>query len=373
MATINFTLSQWTLICQYFKLNPNKVFTLLANDKPTCVSESPILTSKEKDDIIKWGRERRFDKIALYLAQRIYQICPFYTKAGYSDILFGTPDNGVQQPGYLGWNVYDRLPKSILSVKERRDRIKDPTVQKELEGMFHLSQQYLIKPMMMIMFEKGVNKEKGTKDDIYQHKMNKYLNLDKLDLPSRPQGMIAAELYQRLCAQGIMEKIKRKVPRVRGTVFHIKKKEYMDYKASVFTKPTRLGFSKGHETTLRILEELVETHAFFQGSNEWKITNEHKNPNKHSFKGTMRYDIALWKNGVLYGLIEFDGKQHKTYLPRWCHKKGIEHFHSLQKKDRIKDADAIKLCNKICLRVGPEHGAGVAQDRIKAQIVDWLI
>ena len=43
------------------------------------------------------------------------------------------------------------------------------------------------------------------------------------------------------------------------------------------------------------------------------------------------------------------------------------------KKDKIKDADALLLCNdKKCLRVGPECGAGTAQARIKAQIVDWL-
>ena len=42
-------------------------------------------------------------------------------------------------------------------------------------------------------------------------------------------------------------------------------------------------------------------------------------------------------------------------------------------KDKIKDADALLLCNdKKCLRVGPECGAGTAQARIKAQIVDWL-
>jgi hypothetical protein len=84
----------------------------------------------------------------------------------------------------------------------------------------------------------------------------------------------------------------------------------MDYAPSIFTMPTTLGFSKGHEVTLRILEGLVEMLPFFQGCNKWTITNEHRNPYKHGYKKWMRYDIALWKNDDLWGLIEFDGKQH---------------------------------------------------------------
>ena len=38
-------------------------------------------------------------------------------------------------------------------------------------------------------------------------------------------------------------------------------------------------------------------------------------------------------------------------------------------KDRIKDGDALLLCNKKCLRVGPNLARFPV---IKAQIVDWL-
>ena len=152
---------------------------------------------------------RRFDEIALWLGRSINSCCPFYTRAGYNDILIGTPDSGVQNPGYLGWCVFDRMPKSSLSVKERRQLIKNPRIQKKLKQISRRSQKYLIKPMMNIMFKKGVNAITGAKGDIYQHQMNRYLNLDKLDLPKpSPQGYITAELYQRLCAQGIMEKIR---------------------------------------------------------------------------------------------------------------------------------------------------------------------
>ena len=316
---------------------------------------------------------RRFDEIALWLGRSINSCCPFYTRAGYNDILIGTPDSGVQNPGYLGWCVFDRMPKSSLSVKERRQLIKNPRIQKKLKQISRRSQKYLIKPMMNIMFKKGVNAITGAKGDIYQHQMNRYLNLDKLDLPKpSPQGYITAELYQRLCAQGIMEKIHRKVTGVRGSIFHIKKKPRMDYAPSIFTMPTTLGFSTGHEVTLRLLEGLVETLPFFQGCNKWTITNEHRNPYKHDYKNWMRYDIALWKNDALFGFIEFDGRQHYEYTPHY-HRKGIEQFWALQKKDRIKDGDALLLCKgKKCLRVGPECGAGTAQARIKAQIVDWL-
>jgi len=302
---------------------------------------------------------RRFDEIALWLGRSINSCCPFYTRAGYNDILIGTPDSGVQNPGYLGWNVFDRMPKSSLSVKERRQLIKNPRIQKKLKRISRRSQKYLIKPMMNIMFEKG--------REMFQAEMNRYLNLDKLDIPGRQGGRVTAELFARLRAQKIMEKYKPA-----SNVFHIKKKPRMDYAPSIFTMPTTLGFSTGHEVTLRLLEGLVETLPFFQGCNKWTITNEHRNPYKHDYKNWMRYDIALWKNDALFGFIEFDGRQHYEYTPHY-HRKGIEQFWALQKKDRIKDGDALLLCKgKKCLRVGPECGAGVAQSRIKTQIIDWL-
>ena len=357
-------------------IDADEVMRVLANGDLIVSNDPNLLTAQEETELKEWGERRRFDQIALFFGRKIYEICPFYTRAGYNDILIGSPDSGVSNHGYLGWNVFDRLSKSPLSVKKRRQLIKDPSIQKKLKQIYHLSQQYLIKPMMNIMFEKGVSEATGAKGDIYQHLMNRYLNLDKLDLPKpRPQGYIAAELYQRLCAQGIMEKIHRKVTGVRGSVFHIKKKSRMDYAPSVFTMPTTLGFSKGHEVTLRILEGLVETYSFFHDCNKWTITNEHRNPHKHGYTGWMSYDIALWKNNVLWGLIEFDGPQHYKQVDIFHGKgkKGNEKFRSLQKKDRIKDGDALLLCNdKKCLRVGPECGAGAAQENIKKKIIDWL-
>ena len=315
-------------------------------------------------------KARRFDVIAKWLGEEIYKICPFYTKHGYDRILFGTCAEGIQHKHYLGWNVYDTLPEANLSVKEMKARIKDSRVQKKLKGIHRLSQKYLIKPMMNIMFQEG--------DDKYEAKVNQYLNLDKLDVPGRHEGRVTAELFARLCAQGIMEKVKRKKKGVRGSTYYIKKKLSMDYRPALFQMPTRLGLSGGEKATLQILEKLVKTETFFKGD-EWKIRIQHTNPFKHGFPGWMKYDFALWKNDHLWGLIEFDGIQHHRCVQLWDdkEKKGrknaIEKFLERHLKDRIKDADALKLCNgKKCLRVGPYYEGAFAQDRIKAQIVDWL-
>ena len=304
------------------------------------------------------GRKRRFDKIALLLGKLIHRACPFRTKHGYDAILIGTAGRGVDHKHYLGWNVFDGLPEGDITVKELTKRIKDPGVKNQLEELFNWSQKFLIIPMMNIMFEKG--------SEMFQAEMNRYLNLDKLDGPEH-KGWITAELFQRLCSQGIMEKHKPE-----SNVFHIKKKQRMDYKPPMFIMPTRIGFSGGHKTTLTILEDMIKTHEFFQRGDIWKIMNEHKNPDKHNFKRHMRYDIALFKTGCLWGLIEFDGMQHYKYTPHY-HREGIEQFKKLQEKDKLKDRDAIKLCNgKKCLRVGPKYGGHQAAQKIREMIVNWL-
>ena len=379
MSTISFSLSDWNKICHALDIDADEVMRVLANGDLIVSNEPNLLTAQEETELKEWGERRRFDQIALFLGGKIYEICPFYTRAGYNDILIGTPDSGVQNTGYLGWNVFSRMPKSSLSVKEIRQLIKNPMIQKKLKRISRRAQQYLIKPMMNIMFEKGVNEATGTKDDIYQHQMNRYLNLDKLD-PTKelPQGMIVAELYQRLCTQGIMKKIHRKVTGVRGSAFHIKKKPTMDYRPALFQMPTGLGLSGGEQATLQILEQLVKTETFFKG-NEWKIRVQHINPFKHGFPGWMKYDFALWKNDHLWGLIEFDGIQHHRCVQLWHdkEKKGrksaIEKFLAQHLKDRIKDADALKLCNsKKCLRVGPRYKGAFAQENIKKKIINWL-
>jgi hypothetical protein len=321
-----------------------------------------MTTSKTKDifyelvQLMKWEENRRFDEMAMFLGWMIHKICPFHTKHGYDAILIGTAGEGVNHKHYLGWNVSDGLPDEDITVKELTERIKDPEIKKKLEEIFHLSQEFLIKPMMKIMFEN---------EAMYQSQINKYLNMDNLD-GSKQKGWITAELFQRLCSQGVMEKIK-----IGTHVHHIKKKQHMNYQPPIFVMPTRIGFSGGHKTTLIILQQLIVTHIFFR-DDVWKIRNEHKNPDKHGFKRHMRYDIALFKNGKLWGLIEFDGKQHYEYTPHY-HRQGIEQFKKLQQKDRIKDDDALKLCGgKKCLRMGPKYGGHTGEQEIKEKITNWL-
>jgi len=316
----------------------------------------PVRKKKYRNGWIRcMTKARRFDVIAKWLGEEIYKICPFYTKHGYDRILFGTCAEGIQHKHYLGWNVYDTLPEANISVKEMKARIKDSRVQKKLKRIHRLSQKYLIKPMMNIMFEKG--------NEMFQSQMNQYLNLNKLDGPDH-KGWVTFELFARLRAQGIMEKRKSG-----NNVFHIKTKISMDYRPALFQMPTRLGLSGGEKATLQILEKLVKTETFFKGD-EWKIRIQHINPFKHGFPGWMKYDFALWKNDVLWGLIEFDGKQHYEPVQLFG---GEPQFREQQEKDRIKDADTLKLCNgKKCLRMGPNYKGAFAQDRIKAQIVDWL-
>ncbi len=151
----------------------------------------------------------------------------------------------------------------------------------------------------------------------------------------------------------------------------------MDYKPASFIMPTRLGLSGGEKATLQILEKLVKTETFFKGD-EWKIRIQHINPFKHGFPGWMKYDFALWKNDHLWGLIEFDGIQHHRCVQLWHdpkkkgRKSAIEKFLELHLKDRIKDADALILCDKKCLRVGPYYKGLRAEENIKKKIINWL-
>ena len=149
-----------------------------------------ILTGEEKQKLVELGMERKFNEIAIYLGKKIYNICPFYTKAGYNDILIGIHDSNVKRAGYLGWNVFNQLPVSPLSLQERNKLIKDPKIKKKLVELFNLSHKFLIKPIMKIMFEKGANKDNITKDDFFQTKMNRYLNMDKLDPPKSSRSLI---------------------------------------------------------------------------------------------------------------------------------------------------------------------------------------
>ena len=134
MSTISFSLSDWSKICQYYNIDEDEVTGALENGDPVVSNDPNLLTSQEETELKEWGERRRFDQIALFLGGKIYEICPFYTRAGYNDILIGTPDSGVSNTGYLGWNVFDRMPKSSLSVKERRQLIKNPSIQKKVKA-----------------------------------------------------------------------------------------------------------------------------------------------------------------------------------------------------------------------------------------------
>ena len=316
----------------------------------------------------QWQENRRFDLIAKFFGRLVQKLCPFHTKEAYDAILIGSADAQVRWKGFLGWNIIAEISakKDLkeLSVDELKRKIQSPITQQQLEELFNLSQEYLILPMMNILFENG--------DKMFQNQINKHLNLDKLD-GNQHQGWITAELFQRLCSQGIMKKIKKRVYGLRGTTFHIKQKPHMDYQLPIFVMPS-IGFSKGHQTTLRVLQNFMEKvlPKTLHGSEAWKITNEYKNPYKHGFPRHMRYDIALWINGVLYRFIEFDGPQHHKYVPLYHgknRKEGIKVFISKHLKDRIKDGDALKLCNETkCLRI-----SSLNSSIIKRRIAAWYI
>ena len=133
MSTISFSISDWSKICHALDIDADEVMRVLANGDLIVSTDPNLLTSQEETELKEWGKQRRFDQIALFLGGKSYEICPFYTRAGYNDILIGAPDSGVSNPGYLGWNGFDRLPKSPLSVKERRQLIKNPSIQKKLK------------------------------------------------------------------------------------------------------------------------------------------------------------------------------------------------------------------------------------------------
>ena len=315
-----------------------------------------------------WRDHGCFDYIALLLGKLIYDVCPFRTRQAYNDILIGTTPPDVSHPGYLGWNVYDIIQKlwnpssSEIKLDELKALLKSPPICEQLRDIFELSQKYLILPMMKVLFEKG--------EDFYQNEMNQHLKMSVLDNEEQ-QGWVTAELFSRLCQSNIMEKYKEKKKGKRGTVYHRRITNTMCYQPPSFVMPTKIGFSKGHQRTLNVLEPLVKMWNVDQEI--WKVTNEHHNPDKHGFKGEMRYDIALWKNEVLYGLLEFDGPQHQKYSS-WCDgknmKEGLKKFLTRHLKDRIKNADAPKLCDgRKCIRFRDRD----SDDNIRKKILAWAV
>lgn len=290
-----------------------------------CISERNILNSI-KEDI----KNQRYDNIAIKLGTKIQEICPFNTKEAYNEILIGSIGPEIKHKGYLGWKVFEQIPIKKTSIDELKKYINNPIIQKNLKILYNFSQKYLIIPMMKKLFRR---------EDMYNNKINKLLNLDNLDKGTH-KGYITSELRQRLCKQNNMV-YDRKIGREK---YYKKIKKKMNYIPSEFTMP-KISMSKGHQVVSNLLDKkILKEHT------NLSMINEYRNPDKCGFKGYMRYDIAIFENNNLLGFIEYDGKQHYEYVPHF-HRNGISDFIKQQEKDKIKDDEAFRLTNNNCLRI----------------------
>ena len=306
-----------------------------------CISEQNIFNTIKED-----VKNKRYDKIAIKLGIKIQQICPFNTKEAYNEILIGSIGSEIKHKGYLGWRVFDQLPLKKTPTDELKKYINDPKIQKNVKILYNLSQKYLIIPMMKKMFRC---------DDMYNNEINRLLNLDKLDKCNR-KGYITSELRQRLCNQNIMTENRKKG----NKIYYKKTKNVMTYTPPEFTMP-KISMSKGHQIVSKVLENKI-----LKEYNNFSMTNEYRNLNKCGYKGYMRYDIAIFENNILFGFIEYDGKQHYEYVPHF-HRNGISDFIKQQEKDKIKDDEAFRLTNKNCLRIKTLN-----KEEIYREIKLWL-
>lgn len=302
-------------------------------------------------------KKRRFDLIAIELGLAIQSVCPYKVKEAFNDNLIGQADKDIKYTGYLGYKVFQHLPKIDINIQELQSLLEKKSVQKQLSELYYLSQEYLIIPMMEIIKKKS--------NTIYQAKMNRYLNLHKLDGKNNI-GYITMELYSRLVKQNIM---RRQLGR-RAIYYNVEDKLY---EPSIFVISKKTGFSKPHSAVLKIIEKIINDFNLNGNSDDkWSISNEYqyKHPN---YPKPMRYDIALIKNELLFGFIEVDGNQHYVFTPHFHRAKknmtSEEVFQACQEKDRIKDNTAIKLCNgKKCLRIINYNKESI----VKKEILDWI-
>lgn len=308
--------------------------------------------------------QRAFDKIALALGKAIYAIIPFQTKEAYNLILMGTANGAVAHKGFLGWKVFLKLPQEFISPDEIKERLADPVVERKLRKIFKASQTFLIKPMMLLCIKEA---EKGH-DGRYRAQMNRYLNMDQLDGKSQT-GWIAMELFSRLIEQNI-------VCELPGRAARYQKISTAMYESPRWQSP-KAGFSRLHTKGIDMVKSI-----FKKLPGEWKQGQEIKLQEKHGFKGWMRYDTMIYKNRQEWGIIEWDGVQHNTYLPGWCHrpKKSTfiedngrmltseEVFAQLQKKDEMKNNAALARTGHRCLRVRE----GTRDSEIKNKIEEWI-
>ena len=307
-------------------------------------------------------QEQRFDKIALDLCKAILSIVPFNEKASLNMILIGVCPSQISYSGYLGWhlnlNFKNYIDENYISLLDIKNKLNDPTIENKLKSFFDMSQEYLIKPIMKILLEKS--------DSMYQSEMNRYLNLDKLEITPNRKGYITQELYMRLVYQELMQKNKK------NRLTYYKTISQDVYNPPEFIKP-KPQYSILHTRCLKQLQSIIDKK---KGKDIYKIECEY--PYKlANYKNPARADILIKKNGENYGIIEADGRQHYEYIPhlhnlkneRNDNQKGYQHFIKLQAKDSLKDDTAKILCHgKNCLRIKYD----MKDKDINHQIMEWL-
>lgn len=308
--------------------------------------------------------DNRFDLMFLELTEYILRLVPFNEKASLNMILIGDCPNIEGNKGYLGWhlnfNFKDYINENDMSLIEIKNRLKDKDIQNELEILFNISQKYIIKPIMEIMLEKS--------DTIYSSNMNKYLNLNKLEINNIQKGWICRELYMRLVSQGLMQKNK-----IKKNVYYktISKNNYNppDF---ILPKPEH---SLLHMNCLKKLNPIID-NLNMNTNDIYEIICEYSYPLDGYIKNA-RADILIKKNGTPYGIIEADGKQHYEYQAhfhnpnndRKNNEAGYKIFLELQKKDEKKNIASKILCNgKDCLRIK----YNTKLDDIETKIKEWI-
>ena len=309
--------------------------------------------------------KNRFDIIATELSHAILNTVPFKDKSSLNLILIGACPSDVKNKGYLAWHIYHNLnlskyhDKSIIEIKEL---LNNKEIQQQLEFLYNLCQNFLIKPITNIMLDKS--------DNIRKCDMNKLLNLNKLEKKENRQGgWICREIYMRLVSQDLMEKYK-----YRNRVYYTTIDNIKGYTTPEFILP-KGGYSQLHQQCITALESIIR-YLNKNTDDKYVYENEFKY-DLAGYSAPARADILIIKNGLRYGIIEADGEQHYKYNPhfhnpnndRKNNEAGYQNFLRLQEKDKKKDARAKELCNgKECLRI-PYF---TKYKDIKQQINDWI-
>lgn len=315
------------------------------------IEEMELIYSKKLYSICSeydsYINNNRFDLIFLDITKAILTLVPFNEKASLNMILIGDCPNIGGHEGYLGWhlnfNFKDFINENDVSIIEIKKILKDKDIQNNLEIIFNISQKYVIKPIMKIMLEKS--------DTIYSTNMNRYLHLDKLEINNIQKNWICRELYMRLVSQELMQKNKTKKYVYYRTI------SKNNYKPPDFILP-KPEHSKLHMNCLKKLNPIIEK-LNRDTDDKYEIVSEYSYY-LNGYNKKARADILIKKNGIPYGIIEADGKQHYEYLAhfhnpnndRKNNEAGYKIFLELQKKDEKKNIASKIICNgKDCLRI----------------------